>query len=86
MKTTRNILSVLIAAGAPSVALLAFSNRIPTDVALAAVTVASLAAFALVDYSRPMKSLRPLAPVLRPTLPAAVRPTRRVPAIVVKAA
>jgi hypothetical protein len=42
MKTTRNLLSVLLAAGAPGVALLAISNVIPADVAMAILAVGSL--------------------------------------------
>jgi hypothetical protein len=71
MKTTRNLLSVLLAAGAPGVALLAISNVIPADVAMSILAVGSLAAFAAFDYARQAKSLRVSAPVLRPALPVA---------------
>ncbi len=70
MKISRNILSALIAAGAPGVALLALSNRIPADVALGALTAIAIVAFAIFDYSRNTASLKMRAPVLRPTLPA----------------
>jgi len=69
MKTTRNILSIVIAAGAPGVALLALSNFIAVDVALAVIAVSGLLAFAALDYSRTAKSLRAPARILRPVLP-----------------
>ena len=71
MKTTRNILSIVIAAGAPGVALLAFSNLITADLALAVLAVSGLLAFAALDYSRTTKSLRAPGRILRPTLPLA---------------
>lgn len=73
MKTTRNILSVVIAAGAPAVALLAFSGLIAADAALALIAVGSLAAFAAIDYSRKPKSLRAPGVILRPALPLPAR-------------
>jgi len=80
MKTTNNILSALIAAGAPGVALLALSHRIPADLALAVLTAVGLVAFAIFDYSRPTQGLkvraevvRPEAPACRPPCPAPVR-------------
>lgn len=69
MKTTRNILSIVIAAGAPAVALLAFSNLIAADIALAVLAVSGLIAFAALDYSRTAKSLRAPGHILRPALP-----------------
>jgi hypothetical protein len=55
MKTSRNIISFVIAA----------------DVALAILTVGALVAFAAFDYSRNTASLRARARILRPALPAA---------------
>lgn len=69
MKTTRNILSIAIAAGAPGVALLTFSNLISADIALAILAINGLVAFAAFDYLRTTKSLRPAAQILRPALP-----------------
>lgn len=69
MKTTRNLLSVLLAAGAPGVALLAIGNVISADVAMAAIAVGALVTFAAHDYMRPTHSLRVAAPVLRPPMP-----------------
>jgi hypothetical protein len=69
MKTTRNLLSIVIAAGAPGVALLALTNLIAADVALAIIAVSGLLAFAALDYSRTAKSLRSPARILRPALP-----------------
>ena len=83
MKTTRNVLSALIAAVVPGVALLAFSNRVSADLAFAGLTVISLFAFAVYDFSRNTASLKMHAPVLRPPLRAADRP---VSAVVRKAA
>lgn len=74
MKTSRNILSALIAAGAPGVALLALSNRIPADLALAALTAIGLVAFAIFDYSRNTASLKARAAVIRPPLRAVASP------------
>jgi hypothetical protein len=71
MKTTRNILSIVIAAGAPGVALLAFSNLVTADLALAVLAVSGLLAFAALDYSRTAKSLQAPARILRPALPLA---------------
>jgi hypothetical protein len=74
MKTTNNILSALIAAGAPGVALLALSNRIPADLALAVLTAIGLVAFAIFDYTRPVHSLKEPAKVIRPTVAACRTP------------
>ena len=70
MKTARNILSIIIAAGAPGVAALAFTNIIAVDTALAVIAISSLLAFAALDYSRTSRSLRAPARILRPALPA----------------
>ena len=74
MKTIRNVLSVLIAAGIPGVALLSLTDRVPSDVALAAITVIGLFAFAIYDLSRNTASLKVRAAVIRPPLRAADRP------------
>lgn len=70
MKTIHHITSALIATGSVGLALLTVSGSIPADLGFAALTVMGIAAFALFDYARPTKSLRPLAPVLRPVLPS----------------
>ena len=69
MKTSRNIISFVIAAGAPGVALLAFTNLIAADLALAIIAINGLVAFAAFDYSRTTRSLRTSAQLLRPALP-----------------
>jgi hypothetical protein len=74
MKTTRNILSALIAAGTPGVALLALTDRVPADLALASITAVGLVAFAIYDFSRNTASLTVRATVIRPPLHAADRP------------
>jgi hypothetical protein len=74
MKTTRNILTALIAAGAPGVTLLALSDLVPADLALAGITALGLVAFAIYDFSRDTASLRVPAKVIRPPLRAADRP------------
>ena len=70
MKTSRNIISFVIAAGAPGVALLALANVIAADAALAILAVGGIAAFAAFDYSRSTKSLRTSARILRPAFPS----------------
>jgi len=70
MKTINSILSALIAAGAPGVALLALSDRIPADLALAVLTAIGLVAFAIFDYTRPTQGLKVRAGVVRPAVPA----------------
>jgi hypothetical protein len=71
MKTIQHLTSALVAAGSAGVALLTVSGHLPSELGLASLTVAGLVGFALFDYARPVKSLRaPLAPVLRPALPA----------------
>jgi hypothetical protein len=71
MKTTRNILSIVIAAGTAGVALLTLSNVIAADIALALISVAGLIGFAALDYSRTTKSLQVPGRLLRPALPVA---------------
>ncbi|MEJ1971241.1 MAG: hypothetical protein WDM96_01550 [Lacunisphaera sp.] len=71
MKTARNLLSLLVAAGTAGVALLALNNLIPADVAFAIFSVGALVGFAAYDYTRTTKSLRVPGRVLRPTLPVA---------------
>ena len=71
MKTSRNIISVLIAAGAPGVALLVLSNVIAAETAFAILSVGSILAFAVFDYSRNTASLQNPGRILRPTLSAA---------------
>jgi hypothetical protein len=74
MKTTRNILTALIAAGIPGVALLAVTNLVSADLALASITAVGLVAFAIYDFSRNTASLTLRAAVIRPPLHAADRP------------
>jgi hypothetical protein len=71
MKTSRNIISVLIAAGAPGVALLTLSNQISAEVGMVILSVGGLLAFAAFDYTRTAKSLRTRAQVMRPSLATA---------------
>jgi hypothetical protein len=85
MKTIHHLTSALVAAGSAGLALLTISGRIPAEFGFAILTILGIAAFALFDYARPARSLDVAAPVLRPELPVA-RCTRRVPAIVEKAA
>ena len=73
METLSNIISAIIAAGAPSVAFLALTNQLAADVALGILAVAGLAAFAVFDYTRPTRSLAPRAQILRPTLPVVAK-------------
>lgn len=88
MKTIQLLTSALVAAGSAGVALVTLSGRIPSEIGLATLTVAGIFGFALFDYARPVKSLRPLVPVLRPSLPVApgASATRRVAAAVKQAA
>jgi hypothetical protein len=74
MKTIRNVLSLLIAAVVPGVALLAFSNRVSADLAFASITVIGLFAFAIYDFTRNTASLTLRASVIRPPLRAATPP------------
>jgi hypothetical protein len=85
MKTIHNLTSALVAAGSAGVALLTISDLVPADLGFAVLTILGIAAFALFDYARPARSLAVAAPALRPELPV-VRSTRRIPAIVEKAA
>jgi hypothetical protein len=76
MKTTRNILSALIAAGLPGVALLALTDRLPSDLVLGGLTAVALFAFAIYDFSRNTASLKaPGAAILRPPFHVADRGT-----------
>lgn len=88
MKTINHVTSALVAAGSAGVALLTLSGLVPAELGFAGLTVLGLTGFALFDYARPMRSLQPLAPVLRPALPVAKVPhcTRRVSAIIERAA
>lgn len=70
MKTIHNITSALVATGSTGLAFLTISGSIPADLGFAGLAVMGITAFALFDYARPAKSLRPLAPVLRPVLPS----------------
>ncbi len=70
MKTIHNITSALVAAGSAGLALLTISGFIAADLGFAALAAMGIVGFALFDYARPAKSLRPLAPVLRPVLPS----------------
>ena len=74
MKTTNSILSALVAAGAPGVALLALSHRIPADLALAVLTAIGLVAFAICAYPRPVHSLKVRAEVVRPAVASCHQP------------
>lgn len=69
MKTTRNFLTTLLAAGTAGVAALAFANVLSVEAALATLAAAGLVAFAVADYSRRFASLHVKAAILRPTLP-----------------
>lgn len=74
MKTTRNILAALIAAGTPGVAVLTLTDRIPADLVLAGLTALGLFAFAIDDFSRHPASLRVRAAIIRPPVRAAGLP------------
>lgn len=86
MKSINNITSALFAAGTAGVAVLTYANYVSAELGFASIAVLGVTAIALFDYARPVKSLQPLAPVLRPALPVAAPVTRRVAAIVEKAA
>lgn len=85
MKTIHHLTSAIVASGSIAVTLLTLGGVIPAELAFAGLSVLALAAFALFDYARPVKTLRVAAPVLRPTLPA-THVTRRVSAIIERAA
>ncbi len=68
MKTIITILSRFVAAGIAAVALFSLLGLVPADIGIATAATLGLGAIALLDYSRPARSLAPLAPVLRPTL------------------
>jgi multisubunit Na+/H+ antiporter MnhB subunit len=86
MKHINHITSALLATGTAGVALLTLGGLVPADLGFSGLAVLGVVTIALFDYARPVKSLRPLAPVLRPALPATAPVTRRVSAIVEKAA
>lgn len=71
MKTIHHLTSALVAAGSAGVAFLTLSHLISAEFGFALLAIIALTGFVLFDYARPMKSLRPPAPVLRPTLPSA---------------
>lgn len=85
MKTIHHLTSALVAAGSAGLALMTLSDLVPAEAGFAILSILGLAGFALFDYARPTRSLEVVAPVLRPAAPL-VRCTRRVPAIVEKAA
>jgi hypothetical protein len=71
MKTIHHLTSALVAAGSAGLALLTVSGLFSAEIGFAALSILGLVGFALFDYARPVKSLHvPLAPVLRPALPA----------------
>jgi hypothetical protein len=70
MKTIHYITSILIAAASPGMAFLALTNLIPASVAFGSIVLLGFAGLVIFDYARPVRSLRPLAPVLRPVLPS----------------
>lgn len=70
MKTLQQITSVLVATGSTVAAFLVLSSVISADVALASLIALGVAAFALLDYSRPARSLNAPAQILRPSLPS----------------
>ena len=70
MKSFTRLPSALVAAGTAGVALLTLSGLIPADFGFASLAALGLVAFAIFDYSRPVRSLYVLAPVLRPCLPS----------------
>jgi hypothetical protein len=93
MKAIHHLTSVFVTAGSIGVTFLTLGGYLPAEEAFAGLAVMGLAAFALFDYTRPLKPLAVAAPapVLRPPLPAAsagpvARTARRVPAIVERVA
>lgn len=76
MKTTRNILTALIAAGLPGAALLVLTDSLPSDLVLGGLTAVALFAFAIYDFSRNTASLKVRsAAILRPPFGVADRST-----------
>lgn len=69
MKNIASLLSRSLAAGTAGVALVTFAGLIPADFGFALLATMGLGAIALLDYSRPVRSLHVLAPMLRPALP-----------------
>ena len=88
MKTIHHLSSALIAAGSAGVAVMTVTGLVPDAVGFAVLSLLGLAGFVLFDYARTPRSLRPLAPIVRPALPGGTTPhvTRRVAAIVERAA
>lgn len=86
MKSISHLSSVLVAAGSAGVTVLTLGAYVPADFGFATLAALGVTTIALFDYARPVKSLLPLAPVLRPTLPGFAPVTRRISAIVEKAA
>lgn len=70
MNSLAKLFLALLAAGTAGVALLTLSGLIPADFGFASLAALGLVAFAIFDYSRPVRSLQVLAPVLRPCLPS----------------
>jgi hypothetical protein len=70
MKTIHYVTSILIAAASPGVAFLALADTISASIAFGSIVGLGFAGLLIFDYARPVKSLRPLAPVLRPVLPS----------------
>jgi len=69
MKTIHHVTSALITAGSVGVAILTLSEIIPAEIGFATLSVAGIFAFAILDYSRPTRSLVSFTPLLRPNLP-----------------
>lgn len=70
MKTIPYLSSALIAVGSPGVTLLTVAGLIPAAYGFAAVIVLGFAGLLLFDYTRPVRSLKARAPILRPALSA----------------
>jgi hypothetical protein len=71
MKTIRTLLLAIVAFGVPAVTVLAVNNRLSADIALAILAAAGLVAFAGLDYTRDVSSVRACGKLLRPALPVA---------------
>jgi hypothetical protein len=76
MKKSNDLLSLSLAAGSAGVAAFSLANSallaaLPTGVILGAGASLALVAFAIYDYSRPLRPLAAPARLLRPCLPAA---------------
>ncbi|HET7536154.1 MAG TPA: hypothetical protein VFJ90_06855 [Candidatus Didemnitutus sp.] len=71
---SQKTLSIILAAGAAGVALVALSNAsflatVPADLLIAASAAGAIVGLAIADYSRRIQPLKPLAPVVHPTFP-----------------